>query len=138
MTRSVFSVLKMAVVVMMLVWIVRTASAGGYPTCGSKPKNPTMYSSCMSTCGNAQSSCVGACNVEFNVAQCNDNCVLEYNCAEPCEEQNGYQACAICEAGLNECQNECNTMATQLQSCVTKCTNTFDTCATTCYNSYCI
>lgn len=138
MTRNLFSVLKMVVVVMMLVWIVKTAQAGGYPTCNGKPKNPSGYSSCMSTCGSAQSTCAGACNVEFNVPACTSACASEFNCASACENPSDYYQCALCNAGFNECMNECGTVSTQLQACVNTCTNTFDGCATSCYNNYCI
>jgi hypothetical protein len=91
----------------------------------------------MSQAGSTESSCSAACNVEYNVPECYQSCQEEYNCGEAC--QDGYdEDCALCQASYTACTNTCNTDSSELQSCLSSCTGTFDSAATTCYYDYCI
>lgn len=110
MNRKLLSVLKLVLVLAMLGWAVRQIRAqSGYPTC-SNPQDPTHYSSCMMQCGQAS----GACH---------NSCAAEYNCDLACQHGSG-GSCSICENDLYDCNVSCD--------------GVFDSCATNCYNEYCI
>jgi hypothetical protein len=137
MKSGLFSVLKITVVAMMLFWAVKQIRAQGYPTCGGEPLHPAEYTSCMSTCGSNESYCSSQCNEEYNVPNCANACESEYDCAIPCEDGDT-QACQLCNQNFQDCMNTCNTDQTMLQTCLNSCTSTMDSCATTCYDDYCI
>jgi hypothetical protein len=105
------SVLKIAVVCMMLVWAAnRVQAQTGYPTC-SNPLYPDQYNSCMGQCGQTQSAC-------------QSDCEEQYFCGTACASNPQGQSCLLCQQDLASCQDGC--------------TSSFNSCATSCYNEYCI
>ncbi len=87
MIRNLFSVMKIAVVVMMLVWVVKQARAQGYPTC-SDPIDPSDYSACMSQCATAAEACDECCDTHCSGdpnCPCLSTCETEFDaCATAC------------------------------------------------------
>jgi hypothetical protein len=88
MKSGLFSVLKIAVVAMMLVWGVRTAQA--YPVCTGEPEDPAGYSACMSACATNVESCYESCDINGECDDppdcvCYESCDLQFdNCATVC------------------------------------------------------
>jgi len=58
MKSGLFSVLKIAVVAMMLVWGVKQAQAESCPTCTGEPVDPVQYGTCMTQCVTAFQNCL--------------------------------------------------------------------------------
>jgi hypothetical protein len=96
MKDKLFPVLKIAVVVMMLSWAVKTAQAR------RGCEDPTGYASCMSECGTQASDCGSLCSDEYN---CNIACV-----------DGPTDPCLNCEANLQTCEGQCNTTASNCEN----------------------
>jgi hypothetical protein len=84
MKSTVFSVLKIVVVAMMLVWALLPAPV--------QAQDCTAFGQCMSVCGNAMSQCANGCGRVVPVMQCINQCVAVFNsCTGQCRSQ--YPGC---------------------------------------------
>jgi hypothetical protein len=99
MRNHMFSLLRMAAVVIMLVWAVGWARAR---SCGSE------YSTCMDACGTTEGECTGTCNLDYPPDECEGICAPNPN-SPACQECLApYQNCLQgCQTGFNNCSTTC-------------------------------
>lgn len=74
MIRKPFSVSKIAVVTMMLVWAAKQAQAQGC----SNPQYEACINSCVSTLQSCEETCGGCPGCSENFTQCSNTCENEY------------------------------------------------------------